>query len=193
MSARPTARAGGSGRSSTLPATTRIRCFPASRRPRDTRSTSARATTTVSWRSSTSPSPGPRNPRRRSGTSRTASRRRSGKGAAAHYSGRETVARTLEPGRAGSPGRRGSQARPLPASRRRVFQLPARRRDAARRLAVRPALGRLEPQACVRGLQGGDRRGPQRRRRLRGGSSRLIGGHRPAVKRTDGVRPRKRG
>ena len=106
--------------------------------------TSARATTTALSPPSTSPSPGPRSPRHRSGTSRTASRRRRSENCAA----RTTPAARRPPGRSSlrqaNPDRRCSPACPLPASRRRLLQLPARRRDAARRLAVRPALGRLE-------------------------------------------------
>ena len=97
-SAPPTARAGGSGRSSTPPDTTPIRSSRARPRPRATRSTSARATTTASSRCSTSPSPGRRSRRRpiwylENGfqTTTAGKRRRS------HYSGRESVARTLEP------------------------------------------------------------------------------------------------
>ena len=98
-----------------------------------------------------------------------------------HYSGRETVARTLDPETQAAQIAAALRLAALPASRRRVLQLPARRREAARRLAVRPALGRLETQACVRGLQGGDRRGPRRHRRLRGDSSRLTATRRRAA------------
>ena len=105
--------------------------------------------------------------RRRSGTSRTASRRPSANRRRSHYTGRENVARTLDAGRAGGAARDRAPARELPAARRRVLQLPPRRRVAARRLAVRPALGRLAAQAGVRRLSRGDRRGPARRGRLR--------------------------
>ena len=135
----------------------------ASPRTRATTSTSARATTTASSRCSTSRSPARRSRRRRSGTSRTASRRRrSGSGAARTTPAARAVARTLEPE---------AQAAQIAAALRlascqpRVaayFNFLLVDETAARRLAVRPALGRLAAQARVRGLQSGDRRGSRR-------------------------------
>ena len=58
------------------------------------------------------------------------------------------------PGRA---ARSGAAPRLLPAARHRVLQLPARRRAVARPLAVGSPLGRLEAEAVVRRVPGGDR------------------------------------
>ena len=77
--------------------------------------------------------------------------------------------------RAGGAARDRASARQLPAARGRVLQLPPRRRDGARGVAVRPALGQLEAQAGIRRLPHGDRRGPARRRRLQRRSARRLG------------------
>ena len=71
---------------------------------------------------------------------------------------------------------RRARARVLPAGGRRVLQLPARRRGAARRLAVGPALGRRHAEALVRARS--RQRGRGRRRR---GDGRLLAlpGRRP--------------
>ena len=100
---------------STASATTRIRSFRASRRPPATTSTSDRETTTAWCESSTSPSPARRNRPRRSGTSRTASRRRS----------RTDAAPT-------TPARRTSRARSRRPSRRRSWRPRSGSRAASR-------------------------------------------------------------
>ena len=129
-SARPTARAGGSGRSSTPSGHNPYPLFPGEpptrtarrlRRPGRLRP-SGRGARRVLRRDSAAA-------RRRSGTSRTASRRRrSESGAARTTPGARPSFGRSTPADAGGAGRRGSPARPLPASRRGVLQLPARRR-----------------------------------------------------------------
>src|SRR4029079_803145 len=59
-----------------------------------------------------------------------------------------------------------SSSRVLPTAQLRVLQLPARGRAHLAGLAVGPALGRLEAEAVVCRLPGGDRRGPPRCRGL---------------------------
>ena len=108
-------------------------------------STSARATTTALSRPSTSPSAGPRSPPHRSGTSRTASRRRrSENGAARTTRAGRRAARTLEPEE--QPNQIAAALR-LAHCQPRVaayFNFLLVDETSARRLAVRPALGRLE-------------------------------------------------
>ena len=79
--------------------------------------------------------------RRRSGTSRTASRRRVANGRRSHYTGQENVTHTLAPGEQAAQLGDGAPARALPAARGRVLQLPPRRRDACSRAGSRACSG----------------------------------------------------